>query len=261
MLKRRVIPILFIKNGFTVRSEGFNYHQNIGNFKDQAERYNQWNCDELILIDISREKTYDIRRDDMKVKTQGSMVDIVSEISKVCFTPLTCGGGIRTVEDAEAFIRNGADKVTVNTGAYQSPLVHDIAVRLGSQAVVVSIDYKIVDNKPIVFVEHGTVNTRMSLFEWMNACESMGAGEFLLNAIDRDGMATGFDCHTITTACNMASIPVVACGGARDEFDFLDLAENTHVAGLAAGNYFHFTEQSYPRLKKFLAMKGVNVRP
>lgn len=254
--------MLYIKNGFIVRSEGFNYHQNIGNFRDQAARYNQWNCDELIFIDISREKTYDIRRDDMKVKTLGSMVDIVSEISKVCFTPLTCGGGIRTVEDAEAFVRNGADKVTVNTGAWMYPrLIKRIARKLGSQCVVVSVDYKMQEGTPVVFVNHGTVDTGMSLFSWLHHCEGEGAGEFMLNAIDRDGQANGFDYPTITTACNMASVPVIACGGAGDEFDFLDLAENTHAAGLAAGNYFHFTEQSYPRLKKFLVQKGVNVRP
>lgn len=262
LLKLRVIPILFIKNGFIVRSEGFNYHQNIGNFKDQADRFNQWDCDELMFIDISRDKHYDIRRDDMNVKTLGSMVDIISEVSKISFTPLTCGGGIRMLSDAESFIRNGADKITVNTGAYIRPgLIREIANKLGSQCVTVSIDYRVIDDSPVVFVSNGTLNTGMSIFNWINVCEERGAGEFLLNCIDRDGKANGFDCKTIEAAIQSTSVPVIACGGAGDEVDFLDLASKTSVSGMAAGNYFHFTEQSYPRLKKFLVKKGVNVRP
>src|SRR3989338_2256004 len=115
MLKRRLIPIIYIKNGLIVRSEGFSYHQNIGNVVSEAKRYNDWNVDELIYIDISREKYYDLRRDDHRVTTKNDILEIISQISKVCFMPLTFGGGIRTLDDIRQRTLRGADKVTINT--------------------------------------------------------------------------------------------------------------------------------------------------
>jgi imidazole glycerol-phosphate synthase subunit HisF len=261
MLKTRLIPVLYIKNGLIVRSEDFSYHQNIGNIINEARRYNEWNVDELIYIDISREKVYDMRRDDHKIKSADTIEEIIMEISKVCFMPLSFGGGIRSMEDIDLRIRNGADKITLNTGAIECPqLIKDASQKYGAQCVVISVDYKMIDNKPIVFSDFGSVNTGMNLFDWIKECEGLGAGEIFMNAIERDGRACGYDIDIIGNAVGSTSLPIVACGGAGDFYDFIDLAKETKVSGIAAGNWFHFVERSYPRAKQALKKNNLNVR-
>jgi imidazole glycerol-phosphate synthase subunit HisF len=261
MLKRRLIPVLYIKNGLIVRSEDFDYHQNLGNVINEAHRYNEWNVDELIYIDISKDKNYDLRRDEHKIKSSSNIEDIISSISKVCFMPLTFGGGIRTLEEVDVRIRFGADKVTLNTGAINDPnLIRLVSEKYGAQCAVISIDYRMVDGKPVVFSEWGQKNTNMPLLDWIKECERLGAGEIFINAIDRDGKANGFDIETIGTVVENTRVPVIACGGAGDDYDFLDVAEQTKVSGIAAGNIFHFTERAYPRIKKLLVKNQVNIR-
>lgn len=261
MLKTRLIPVLYIKNGLIVRSEKFSYHQNIGNVIDEAKRYNEWNVDELIYIDISREKYYDLRRDDLETKSYTSIKQIIRKISKVCFMPLAFGGGIRNMKDVDLRIRNGADKVVLNTGAFLNPdLITLVARKYGSQAAVISIDYKIIDNKPIVFTNFGSNNTNITVMEWIEICEVKGAGEIFLNSIERDGTAKGFDLKIIAKIVEKTSLPVVVCGGAGSLDDFVKLAQKVNVSGIAAGNIFHFTELSYPNAKKLLKSKGLNFR-
>ncbi len=261
MLKRRLIPVLYIKNGLIVRSEDFSYHQNIGNIINEANRYNAWDVDELIYIDISREKHYDLRRDDHKIKSYDSMDQIIRQIAKVCFMPLTFGGGIRRMEDVDARIQYGADKVTVNTGAFERPeLIKEISHKYGAQCIVVSVDYRIVDGKPVVYTDFGQRNTGTIVHDWIKECETLGAGEIFLNSIERDGKATGFDIETIGAVVECTRLPVIACGGAGEACDFVDLAKATRVAAIAAGNIFHFTERSYPRAKQLLKEEGITVR-
>ena len=261
MIKKRLIPVLYIKNGLIVRSDGFSYHQNIGNVVNEAGRYNQWNVDELIYIDISREKRYDLRRDDLKLESYNSIETIIKEISKVCFMPLTFGGGIRNMEDIDYRIRNGADKITLNTGAVQNPkLISQAAEKFGSQAIVISIDYKIIDNQPIVFTNFGQTNTNKTVLSWIKTCEKAGAGEIFLNSIDRDGKANGYDIDTIKKVVKSTKLPVIACGGAGNTDDFINLAKNVNLSAIAAGNIFHFTELSYPRAKEILKKEGLNFR-
>ncbi len=261
MLKRRLIPVLYIKNGLIVRSEGFSYHQNIGNVVNEAHRYNEWNVDELIYIDISREKYYDLRRDDHNVKSYSSIGNIINKISKVCFMPLTFGGGIRTMEDIGYRIKNGADKITLNTGAFENPkLITQIAEKYGSQAVVISIDYRVINGQPIVFTNFGQKNTGKSVYVWIKECEDFGAGEIFLNSIDRDGRANGYDIKTIAKTVSSTKLPVIACGGAGQLEDFVELAKKTNVSAIAAGNIFHFTELSYPRAKVLLKKEKLNFR-
>ena len=157
MQYRRLIPVLFIMNGLIVRSEDFTTHQIIGNIINEAERYNQWNVDELIYVDISRDKTYDSRRDDHKVKSVDSIESIITNISNCCFMPLTFGGGIASIEDVDLRIRTGADKVVINSAAFHTPqLISQIARKYGSQCCVISVDYRIIKNKPILFTNFGT---------------------------------------------------------------------------------------------------------
>lgn len=261
MLKTRLIPVLNIKNGLIVRSEDFSYHQNIGNIINEAQRYNEWDVDELIYLDISRSSLYDLRRDDHKVKTYESIKDIIINVSKVCFMPLTFGGGIKTINDVDIRIQNGADKISVNSAAIERPdFIKEISLKYGSQCIVVSIDYMLINDIPIVFSDFGQKNTGISVFDWIQECAVLGAGEIFLNSISRDGKASGYDIETIGKIVDMTRLPVIACGGAGDEYDFLELAEMTKVSAIAAGNMFHFTEQSYKRSKMLLKRNNINVR-
>jgi cyclase len=256
MLKRRLIPVLYIKNGLIVRSQGFSQHQNIGNIINEATRYNEWDVDELIYIDISRNRVYDMRRDDHGVKSYTSIEEIIDRISRVCFMPLAFGGGIRNLQDVDIRIQSGADKVILNSGAIHSPkLVEETAEKYGAQCVTISIDYRIIENVPVVFSGFGTTQTEWTVEAWIQNVCKLGAGEIFLNSIDNDGMGNGFDIETIKEISQATTLPIVACGGAGDPYDFLDLAEETSVSGLAAGNIFHFKERAYPRIKKLLKSK------
>ena len=169
--------------------------------------------------------------------------------------------GVGKIPQIDFLIKNGADKITLNTGAIENPqLINEAALKYGSQAIVLSIDYKIIDMQPVIFSKFGTVNTGMNVFNWVNEVEKLGAGEIFLNCIDRDGKANGYDIKTIGEVVEKTKLPVIACGGAGDDFDLLDLAKATKVSGIAAGNWFHFVERSYPRAKQLLKKNGVNVR-
>lgn len=260
MLKRRLIPVLFLKNGLIVRSENFSYHQNLGNPVTEVKRYSDWNADELIYIDISREKYYDLRRDDLRVSSESDLMEIIRRISKACFMPLTFGGGIRTIEDIRERIQNGADKVTMNTAAIEDPsFIEKCSTIFGAQCIVVSIDYRVINGKPKVF-KGGLVETDLDPGEWAKIVEKKGCGEIFLNSIDRDGSAEGYDIDLIKKVVDAVNIPVIACGGAGEFYDFVELAEKTNVSAIAAGNVFHFTELSYPRAKELLLKNKINVR-
>lgn len=261
MVKTRLIPVLYIMNGLIVRSEDFSYHQIIGNIVNEARRYNEWNVDELIYIDISRVVEYDSRRDDHKIKSFHTIEEIINQISKVCFMPLTFGGGIRNLTQIDLLIKQGADKITLNTGAIKSPgLVRQASGKYGSQAIVISIDYKIINSQPVVFSDFGVTNTGIYLLDWIKECQNLGAGELFINSIERDGKANGYDIETIGKVVDSSRLPVIACGGAGDINDFIELANSTKVSGIAAGNIFHFTERSYPKAKQLLKRNGINVR-
>ena len=261
MVKIRLIPVLYVMNGLIVRSEGFRIHQNIGNIINQAERYNEWDVDELICIDITRSGNHNFHRDDHQVESYSSIQEVITRIGSVCFMPLTFGGGIKSVEDAGIRIRLGADKITINSAAIENPkLISQIAARYGSQAVVVSIDYKIINNNPIVYTKFGMETAEMHVLDYVKKCIELGAGEILLTSIDNDGRACGYDLDTIREVVATSKVPVIVCGGAGDFYDFVEVISETGVSAVAAGNIFHFTERSYPRAKLLLKKEGINVR-
>jgi cyclase len=263
VLKPRLIPCLLLKNGLLVRSEEFSLHQIVGNPIQQVERFTAWAVDELIYIDITREGNYDMRRDDHKVKGHDDLLSTIEAISKVCFMPLTFGGGIRTIDDIRARLAHGADKVTVNTQAIDTPEFLTEASRVfGSQAVIASIDAKRHgEGEWEVFSHWGTRPTGLAPADWAAEAERQGAGEIFLNSIDRDGMANGYDIPLIRSVVHATTIPVIACGGVGR---FKHLAAGILEAGasaVSAANIFHFTEHSTIRAKKELATAGVDVRP
>lgn len=258
-MRKRLIPCIFLKNGLIIRSEGFKIHQLMGNALLELSRFNDWAVDEIIYIDISTEEKYDLRRDDLKVKDAfKSKYDLVREISKVCFVPLGFGGGIRTIEDIRNILKNGADKVVLNTILFKEPaFLPKVAEIFGSQALVACVDYR---DDGFVYHTHGTINSETKILDWCKALEEQGIGEIILNNIDRDGMANGYDNKIIKEVVNNTSVPIVALAGAGDYFDFVDCFEEANPSAVAAGNIFHFKEHSYYYGKQALLKARIDVR-
>ena len=261
MVKIRLIPIIYIKNGFIVRSENFSEFKIIGNVVNEVKRYNHWDIDELVCIDISREKYFDSKRDDHKIQRVSSLYEILELISKECFMPLSFGGGIRDLDTIKYFLKNGADKIIVNTLLFKDPSIIQKALKIfGSQAIVASLDYKLKNNEIVFYIENGQEEIKMGFSEVLKHIESLGCGEILLTSIDRDGSGEGYDINSITKTIQASNLPLIACGGAIDTYDFEEAAKIKNISGIAAGNMFHFTENIYPRSKKYLKGQNLNFR-
>ena len=263
MLKNRLIPVLFLKNGHLVRSENFSIHQKLGFPDTQVERYNTWNVDELIYIDISPEDRYDIGRDDIgSCQNYKSIIDIIKSVSLKCFMPLTVGGRIRSLEDIRIRMESGADKVVINTAAIEdTEFITRAAREFGSQAIVVSIDaYRHESGNHEVFSHLGKKPTGLTCDTFAKVAEEMGAGEIFLNSIDRDGSGAGYDIELLQKVVKSTNIPVIACGGVGSYSDFSKGLIEGGASAVAAGNIFHFKEMSYILAKKAMKRDGMNVR-
>lgn len=261
MLKVRVIPVLFLMNGLIVRSERFTEFKVIGNPISELERYSEWLADELVYVDITREGGHDLRRDDHKIKNVGDRLEILRAISRGAFMPLTFGGRIESANEVDTYLRNGADKVLINTAAWRDlSIVSTSAERHGRQAIVVGIDVKREDGNLSMWIDQGRIRVDDNPCDWARRVEEAGAGEILVNSIDRDGTAEGYDTEAIAAIASAVSVPVIACGGVGDFSDFRAGLTDGGASAVAAGNIFHFTEHSYKRAKKYLHDRGVNVR-
>lgn len=262
MLKRRLIPILYMQSAWMVRSELFKIHQAIGNPFTHVERMVQWDVDELVVIDIGTgEETFDFARDDYRHKGVKNLLEFIHKTATECRIPLTFGGRIRTFGDIQQRIQNGADKIAVNSALADSPgLVSEAARSFGRQAIIASVDYRMTESGAVAFTHHGSQDTKMSVTDWVRRAADLGAGEILLNAIDRDGTGQGYDLETIRDVVAAVDIPVIACGGAGHQSHFLKCFAETEVSGVAAGNIFHFTENAYPRAKVYLRTKRDDIR-
>jgi cyclase len=261
MLKKRLIPVLLLQNGVLVRSEKFSIHQVIGNPIHEVQRFNEWNVDELIYLDISRDDNYDLRRDDHKIRGLNDPLGILDAVSQTCFIPLAWGGRIRSVDDMLQRISRGADKVTINSEALRRPeLITEGAKVFGSQAIVVSIDVlRHPDGTCEVFADGGRTATGLSPKEWVRQAEDRGAGEILLQSIDRDGAGTGYDLDLIGEVASSTTIPVIACSGVGRYEDYA-AGIRAGASAVAAANIWHFKELSDRGGKRALARAGVNVR-
>ncbi|MGI9422330.1 MAG: imidazole glycerol phosphate synthase subunit HisF [Hyphomicrobiaceae bacterium] len=261
MLKTRIIPVLFLMNGLIVRSERFTDFKVIGNPLSELERYSEWLADELIYIDITREGEFDLRRSDHKIKNVREKLDLLGEISRHAFMPLTFGGRIETLQEIDDYLEHGADKVVLNSIAWKSPaLIETAATKHGSQAIVVGLDVKREDGELSAYVDQGRTRLSDDPATWARRVEAAGAGEILINSIDRDGMAEGYDIEAVRLIADMVKIPVIACGGAGDFSDFLSVLVDGNASAVSAGNIFHFTEHSYKRAKTYLRDRNINVR-
>lgn len=261
MLRTRLIPVLLLQNGLLVRSESFSVHQALGNPIHEAKRFNEWNVDELIYLDISRDDAYDLRRDDHKIKGLSRPMEILEAVSKHCFMPLTWGGRIRTVEDMRQCFRHGADKISINTQAFRTPtLIEDAARTFGTQAVVVNIDIRRdAGGMPEVVVNGGRESTGAHAAEWAREAIARGAGELLVQSIDRDGTARGYDLELVHEIVAVSTVPVIALGGVGRYEQYAE-AWKAGASAVAAANIFHFRELSDRNAKRAMAKAGVPVR-
>ncbi len=251
MITKRIIPCLDVKDGRVVKGVNFKGLSDVNSPVELGKYYSDNGADELVFYDITASS------DGRKLFTE-----ILKEVAKTIFIPLTVGGGINALEDFDRVLKCGADKVSVNSGAIKNPnLVYEASKRYGAQCVVLSVDVKRVDGKFTVFSKGGRENTGMDAIEWIKRGVDNGAGEIVLNSIDTDGVKNGFDLEMLDAVCKVVSVPVIASGGAGNMQDFLTLFKALPKvdAGLAA-SIFHFGEVKINDLKNYLRTNGVPVR-
>ena len=262
MKKKRLIPILLLRNGWLVQSKEFSRYQNLGNPETATLRLSQWASDELIFLDISRNNIYDLRRDDLGCANRHTFLEIIENISKVVFMPMTVGGKIKSLFDIEKRLSVGADKVSINTQLFNDEkIIQKSANEFGSQCIVASIDVKKENGKYFVYSNGGQKREDYLPIDWAKKVESLGAGEILLNSIDRDGMKTGYDIELIKGISDVVSIPVIAAGGVGEWSHFGQVLSETKVDAVAAANIFQYSDQSVYLAKKYLYEHNFNVRP
>lgn len=262
MKKKRLIPVLLLRNGWLVQSKSFSRYQNIGNPTSSVMRFSEWACDELIYLDITKDNVgYDMRRDDLGHPNRNSLYQIIEDVAKVTFMPITIGGGIRNLGDIEKRLSLGADKVSINTAAVENSAFIDQAAReFGSQCIVVSVDAKLVDGVHRVAKNGAREITALRVTDWIKQIESCGAGEILINSVDRDGMKTGYDLDLLNQVADSVKIPVIGLGGVGEWSHLEEALTQTNVDAIAAANIFHYNDQSVYLAKKYLFEKNLNVR-
>lgn len=261
MQKLRLIPVVMLRNGMIVQSKGFRRHQPLGNPATVVARLSNWQADELIYLDITREGAYDLNRDDLNFSNRGGLLEILEDVARRCFMPLTFGGGIRTEADVEARIARGADKVAITTQALRDPgFITRCARQHGAQCVVVGLDARRAEGGGWrVYAEGGRFDAGRDAVEWAREAVDRGAGELLLHAIDRDGSGQGYDLDLVHAVASAVSVPVIALGGVGEH---RHLAEGlaAGASAVAAGNIFHYTENSVYHAACHLAAAGHPVR-
>jgi cyclase len=250
MLARRIIPCLDVAGGRVVKGVHFEELRDAGDPVAQAARYDADGADELVFLDISASP--DQRR---------TTLEMVGRVAESIFIPFTVGGGIRSVDDAGAALRAGADKVSINTAAVREPsLVSRLAESFGSQCVVAAVDVKRDGERLGVIINGGRERTRLEAIDWIERLESLGAGEILLTSMDRDGTGQGYDLPLLRLASAAVSIPVIASGGAGS-LEHLAEAFEAGAHGVLAATIFHFEGSTLPEARAYLQQRGYPVRP
>jgi imidazole glycerol-phosphate synthase subunit HisF len=250
MLARRIIPCLDVAGGRVVKGVHFESLRDAGDPVEQASRYDAEGADELVFLDISASP-----------EDRRTTLGMVSRVAETIFIPFTVGGGIRSVADAGAALRAGADKTAVNTAAARDPaLVSRLAESFGSQCVVVAVDVKRTGGRLAVMVNGGREETSLEAVDWCRRLEALGAGEILLTSMDRDGTGQGYDLSLLEAVTRNVSIPVIASGGAGNLTHLAEALE-AGAHGVLAATIFHFKDTSLPRARAYLRERGYPVRP
>ena len=251
MITKRIIPCLDVRNGRVVKGTNFQGLRDVSSPVELGKFYSDCGADELVFYDITASS-----------EGRALFTDILTEVARTIFIPLTVGGGINSLADFDRVLKCGADKVSVNSGAIRNPaLVGEAATRYGDQCVVLSADVKRVDGVFHVFAKGGREDTGMEAIEWIRRCVGEGAGEVVVNSIDTDGVKQGFDLEMLKAVSDAVDVPVIASGGAGCMEDFVTLFRQLPKvdAGLAA-SIFHFGEVKIPDLKKLLRENDISVR-
>jgi cyclase len=250
MLTKRIIPCLDIKDGRTVKGVNFVDLRDAGDPVELATRYTDEGADELVFLDISATE--------QKRKT---LADLVLKVAAALDIPFTVGGGISSVEDAKILLRNGADKVSINSAAVRRPeLINELADAFGSQCVVVAIDAKKIQDHWRVHLVGGKVPTPIELFEWAREAEIRGAGEILFTSMDHDGTKNGFANAALAELSETVNIPIIASGGAGDTHHFVEAFKKGKADAALAASVFHFGEIAIPKLKEILKNNNIATR-
>ena len=251
MYAKRIIPCLDVNNGRVVKGTNFVNLRDAGDPVEAAKAYDAQGADELVFLDITA-----------SAQARNIILDMVAQVADSIFIPFTVGGGIRTVDDFNALLRAGADKVSVNSAAIRNPsLIQEVAEKFGSQCVVCAIDAK---RRPeggwTVYLNGGRVDTGLDAVEWAKQAVDLGAGEILLTSMDCDGVKNGYDLELTRAVSDCVNVPVIASGGAGAMEHFYDAFTAGHADAVLAASLFHFGEITIPDLKAYLAGRGISVR-
>lgn len=251
MLKNRLIPIVIVNNGKVVQSKQFKHTNVVSNAITAVDFFNSWAVDEIIVLDVSRSIDY---RDNFH--------RIIEGLSKRCFIPLTVGGWIKDLDEIKRFLKEGADKVSINSEAVIHPeFVKESSKIFGSQCIVISIDVKKNESNDYeVIINRGQESTDLEPVKWAKKVQELGAGEILLTSIDRDGTKLGYDLDLIRMVSESVSIPVIAFGGVGKWQDLVDGIKIGKADAVSAANIFHYTEHSTFNAKEYMLKAGLNVR-
>ena len=252
MLTKRIIPCLDVNNGRVVKGINFVQLRDAGDPVECGEAYSRAGADELVFLDITA--TSDARN---------TVADMVRRVAERVFIPFTVGGGIRTTEDMKAILREGADKVSVNSAAILRPeLISEGARRFGSQCIVVAIDARRREDGSgwNIYRSGGRIDTGIDAVEWAVRCQKLGAGEILLTSMDGDGTKAGYDLELTRTIADAVSIPVIASGGAGTKEHFYEALTKGGADAALAASLFHYKELEIMEVKEYLKEKGIPVR-
>ena len=250
MLTKRIIPCLDIKNGRTVKGVNFVDLKDAGDPVELAKKYAETGADELVFLDISATE-----------ERRATLIDLVRKVAAAINIPFTVGGGISSVADVDVLLRNGADKISINSSAVKNPdLINEIAAKYGSQCVVVAIDAKQIDGDWIVHLVGGKVPTELNLLDWAKEVEQRGAGEILFTSMNNDGTKNGFANKALAKLSEIVNIPIIASGGAGTMEHFAETFINGKADAALAASVFHYQEIEIPELKKYLKGKEISIR-
>lgn len=251
MLAKRIVPCLDMTQGKVVKGIQFVNFRDAGDPVKLAKKYSDEGADELVFLDITA-----------TVENRDILLDVVRRTAKEVTIPFSVGGGIRTVSDMRMILRAGADKVSVNTGAFKNPkLISDCAKEFGSQCVVLSLDAKKVGPKRWnVFINGGRTDTGVSAVDWAKKATKLGAGEILLTSIDTDGTKMGFNVELTRKVSEAVSVPVIASGGAGKIEDFVEIFKKGKADAALAASLFHFNQLTIQQVKDYLRERNIPVR-
>ena len=250
MLTKRIIPCLDIKNGRTVKGVNFVDLKDAGDPVELAKKYAETGADELVFLDISATE-----------ERRATLIDLVRKVAAAINIPFTVGGGISSVADVDVLLRNGADKISINSSAVKNPnLINKIAAKYGSQCVVVAIDAKQIDGNWIVHLVGGKVPTELNLFDWAKEVEQRGAGEILFTSMNNDGTKNGFANEALAKLSEIVNIPIIVSGGAGTREHFAETFINGKADAALAASVFHYKEIEIPALKQFLKNQNIAIR-